>query len=146
MDSGLEFVRVWHKVFSQNLAYVIEGIQPDHSLDVATISNSGICQVGRWLAVQRPEVGQLPSFPSLVAIHDRYHQVAGEMLQLFQAGQTEAAKALLAGEFTSSSEGVCQYIDVLEAELVTANLAAPASRPRTLHALIRFGTARLKWG
>lgn len=125
MDSGLEFVRVWHKVFSQNLAYVIEGIQPDNSLEVEVISNSGICQVGRWLAVQRPEVVQLPSFPNLVTIHDRYHQVAGEMLRLFQAGQIDDAKGLMAGEFTSSSEGVCEQIDVLEAELVSANLAAP---------------------
>lgn len=125
MDSGLEFVKVWHRVFSQNLTYVIDGLQPDSAFKVEVIANAGICQVGRWLAVQTTDVEQLTAFSELVECHNRYHQIAGETLSLFQAGEIGRAREILHSEFAFSSDAVCEAINTLEHELVANNLAAP---------------------
>lgn len=128
MEPDLEFLKIWHKTFSQNLAYVIEGLQAGESFNAEEIANSNICQVGQWLASQSIQIKELLPFTQLVAAHDQYHVVAGYMLALFQAGQVRQAKAMLSGALDAASTDVCQKIDSLAFVLVKNNLSAPRFR------------------
>ena len=103
---GLNFQSVIsvHMGWRKRLADVVKGISKE-KLSVAQVGASDQCELGRWLnGPVKDEYASSSEFQALVAEHARFHQAAGQILQLAQAGQKKEAEQLLAaGDFPKLS-------------------------------------------
>ena len=103
---GLNFQSVIsvHMGWRKRLADVIKGVSKE-KLSVAQVGASDQCALGKWLnGSVKDEYAGSSEFQALVAEHARFHQAAGQILQLAQAGQKKEAEQLLAaGDFPKLS-------------------------------------------
>ena len=103
---GLNFQSVIsvHMGWRKRLSDVIKGVSKE-KLSVAQVGASDQCALGKWLnGSVKDEYANSPDFQALVAEHARFHQAAGQILQLAQAGKKQdAEKLLLTGDFPKLS-------------------------------------------
>ncbi len=114
----LDFLKIWHNVFSKKLEYAVEYGEADSSLKPESICDDLACQTGQWLSSQTADVRSLENYRRLIEIHRDFHVVAAEVARVHQAGQLAKARALVAGIFSNASNGVCVAIDTLSQDLV----------------------------
>ena len=103
---GLNFQSVIsvHMGWRKRLSDVVKGISKE-KLSVAQVGASDQCELGRWLnGPVKDEYASSSEFQALVKEHAQFHQAAGQILQLAQAGKKqEAEKLLAAGDFPKLS-------------------------------------------
>lgn len=109
----LDFLRIWHRVFAQNLEYVIARLQDASDFRPESVGDDTICKMGCWLAEQSDAVRRLPEFVDLCAEHARFHRVAASMIQAFQDGNQDAAQRMVQGEYAEVVRLVDLAIDRL---------------------------------
>jgi hypothetical protein len=78
------------------------------TVDLADIGKDDICAFGRWLYGSTiPTPARLdPNYIIVQFLHAKFHQCAGQVVQLLSEGRRAEARALLAsdGEYTRTSE------------------------------------------
>lgn len=116
-ERALDFLKIWHHVFAKNLEYVVEGLQPDLTLNAQTIGDDGICQMGQWLKVQEDDIRRLPDYEQLLVLHRDFHLAAAQLVRLHQTAPAGAARAYLHGAFAAATQAVSEAIDRLSDEL-----------------------------
>lgn len=73
-------------------------------------SRDDLCALGRWLNSLSPECTADHAFDEVVELHGRFHQEAGAVVELLEAGRIEAARAAMEPDSSfarASDELVC---------------------------------------
>lgn len=118
LGRSLDFLKIWHNVFSKQLEYVVDKFQENPGLDPDVVRDEEACQIGKWLAAQSDEIHLLKSFHHLRTVHRKYHVVASELLRAHVSGREERAQLILKGMFAEAADLVSEAIDQLTKELV----------------------------
>lgn len=126
----LELARTWHKIFAFHLDLYVSGIE-ELSYDAATIRDAAACDLGKWLGSAEAEIRSLPHFCQLQESHERFHLMASQLVSEHQAGNLDAANALLTGDFKQASERVMGDLSAIidEYNRRTEALFAPVTAP-----------------
>jgi len=73
-----------------------EAIEREETLDIATISASDACELGKWLLGEaRAKYCSLDAYPDCVVRHAHLHKVAGQLAQQINGGQYAHAETML---------------------------------------------------
>jgi methyl-accepting chemotaxis protein len=93
------------------LADAIAG-RASERLDVATAARADRCALGQWMdGAGKRRFGGLPDFEELRAAHAAFHNHAGEILRLAQAGRREEARQMLtSGDYFKDSMRVIRQL------------------------------------
>ena len=118
IERPLDFLKIWHNVFSKNIEYAVEHNYPDMKMTPEGIRDDVQCQIGLWLSAQKDEVRSLENYAHLILVHRKFHVVASEVTQLHQNGKLSGAQDMLESQFHESSNAVCTAIDALSHDLV----------------------------
>lgn len=118
LGCSLDFLKIWHQVFSKHLEYVVERFQDNPGLDPEVIRDENACKIGKWLAAQPDEIHLLKSYQHLRTAHRKFHVVASEVLRAHLSGREEHARLILMGMFAEATDSVTNAIDQLTKELV----------------------------
>lgn len=121
----LDFLKIWNHVFAKNLGYVVDKFHADDSLKPDVIADADACQLGAWLNLERTHLQALPAFARLDAAHRDFHQQAGAIASRFRAGEVDAARQLVHGEFVRLSDAVDLAIDDLSDAMEGQGIVLP---------------------
>jgi hypothetical protein len=92
-----------HSAWKERLQNILEGISAEN-LDVATVSQGGECELGKWIDGEGKRLyGNLDEYNTLRRAHDSFHLCAGEVLLEYQDGNFANAADLLKSKFRSAS-------------------------------------------
>lgn len=124
-ERQLEFAKIWHRVFSSNLLYVVQSIQDDSSIDPDRVGDHTACMLGKWILAQPPEIQAMDAYRQLVEVHRLYHGVARQTTNAYLYGEEALVEELVQGDFKRYSEGVIEAISALAVALSEAGIFAP---------------------
>lgn len=82
--SQLDHIALWHRIYSDHLAFVFCGVAPD-DLDGRQIGNAESCQLGQWLEDNKSEYVQNSDFQNLITCHTEFHDVAAYLVQTYKS-------------------------------------------------------------
>jgi hypothetical protein len=92
-----------HVAWRQQFQTAIEGVDAD-KLGELDISDHAACQFGRWLmAPAQASLHDRPDFGDLFSAHERFHQVASEIIDCLHEAKVDEAQALLDSRFVEVS-------------------------------------------
>ena len=121
--------------------------QSGEPLDADKIRRDDCCPLGQWLhGAGAGQWGHQPAFSELLGCHKSFHQAAGKVAEVVNAGQGQQAIAMLSGNspFAQATAAVLAAIQELRAEagsqsprktvpsVSTARVAAASPRPPTV--------------
>jgi hemerythrin-like metal-binding protein len=109
----LELASARHQIFVFQLELLVEQIEAGEC-DTTTVGDERACALGAWLHGAGMAYAHLPDHALLVREHGRFHQVAAQMVQLFDAGDIDGAREILSGPFTETSRVVSMAIASLK--------------------------------
>lgn len=93
-----------HRTWPIRLSRFIAG-HSHEPLDSRSMGQEGLCEFGAWLAGEGQRAfGGLAVFQDLIDAHRRFHEAAGEVVRLVEAGDKVGAKVLLDREVNRSNE------------------------------------------
>ena len=109
-------------------------ILKNEKLDAATIRRDDCCAVGKWIyGAGGRQWGNLPLFSVLVEQHKKFHQEAGHIAELVNAGKMEEANRQLQGESAFIRAGRA-VVDTLQKLKAIVQGAAKSARLRQAQA------------
>jgi hypothetical protein len=94
-----------HKAWFGRLRSYLDGLT-DGELSVGDVNDCKRCVLGQWLYGSGEQYNLFTHYHELIKVHQRFHEVAGQIVELHQSGQTAKAEALLETEFKFLSEQV----------------------------------------
>ena len=113
---GLDFYKAIeaHQRWKVRLSAYVTG-ESDERLDWTVICRDDQCALGQWLhGGARPPDGHEGLFSRLVQEHAQFHQYAGEVVQLADRGDKEAAQKLIGtGAYARASRQVIASLSQL---------------------------------
>lgn len=112
---NLNFLKIWHRTFALHIEYTIQGFE-ETTLSPSVVGDAKACQFGKWTICASQKLRAIPKFEALLEVHDQFHRLAGQLIQMHINGKHLAARALI-GDLISSSESVAAIVDELEHEL-----------------------------
>lgn len=98
-----------HRVWSSRLRFYLDGITDD-IVTVERIGDFTACVLGRWLYGSGSDYDPFQQYHELLEIHQRFHEVAAEIVSLHHAGETDSADKLLTGDFAELSHRVIELL------------------------------------
>ena len=98
-DSAIETHAEWKLMLLQQLNH------GNVEIDVNTVNNPHLCELGQWIDAQGTQYSFLPSFQRMCAEHEQFHRLSGDLIHSINAGELEKAKEMLlhAGPLRQSS-------------------------------------------
>lgn len=115
LKQEFEAARIKHLLFKSKLRSYLYG----SGTAEAPIRDPHVCALGQWIdRVALPQFGHLPEMRELDDQHQQMHHVANRLMDLYQAGQRDAAVAGLV-EVNRRAEEMTSLLDTLEAKLRT---------------------------
>lgn len=110
------FASFSHELFVFNLEKMLES--DPQGIDRDAIANHQICELGRWLAAHEHELGALTHFVELRTTHQRFHEIAGEMVDHYRQGDVARGRLIQQTQFRDLSSSVIAAIDAMGSEMV----------------------------
>ena len=103
-----------HTFWKVSLRWMINNGKP---LDDKHIGSPHECELGRWILGNGACHHALPAFQALIAQHDEFHHIAGEVAKCIESGQRDTAQTMLApdGSFSMASAKTIEAIRDLKA-------------------------------
>ena len=104
--------------------------QSGEPLDADKIRRDDCCPLGQWLhGAGAGQWGHRPAFSELLGSHKSFHQAAGKVAEVVNAGQGQQAIAMLSGNspFAQATAAVLAAIQVLRAETASQSPRKAAS-------------------
>ncbi len=100
----------------------------DHELGESDVEGAGDarrCDLGAWLEAEGRAHSGLPEYRRLCAVHERFHERAGEIVELARRGRSHEAGALLdpGGAYTAAATELTRALfglQVVAEELIPA--------------------------
>ncbi len=80
-DAAMAAHAAWYMKLSKYLS------KPDGSLS-ASLAGSNHCELGMWLNSNGKAYAHMPEFEVLVASHEQFHRIAGDLITKANAGQS----------------------------------------------------------
>ena len=103
-----------HENWKARLQKRLDGTS-DEVLDPAVVCLDNRCDLGKWIYSDgQKQLGQYPMFVELRAVHKIFHQQASSVVALHQSGKLDAAKWLLDGEYTKTSNRIVSRLEDLK--------------------------------
>ena len=106
-----------HHGWKMRLKHWLNGQGP--AIEAATAAADDQCSLGQWLYGKGQQVAGLAQFQTLQREHARFHQLAGNIVQLHQQGRSEQARQLLDGAFHDSTQATVAAIRRLRQQVET---------------------------
>lgn len=123
-DSELDFMGAIeaHVRWKIRLEAYINGTSQEH-LDADVICRDDQCALGKWIYGDGgAKYGEYPMFPVLKQTHMNFHQSAGDIVRMVDAGDTDGALTLLnSGDYARYSHRVKSDLARLSIELDSDN-------------------------
>ena len=123
---GLDFdgaIRA-HMQWKQKLRSYLGGA--GEKLDVTTVERDDKCVLGCWLHGDGKRLAADPVYVSLRSKHAEFHRCAAKVIRLSDAGERDAAQAMLTNQFSALSDRTVQEIRNLKTSYgATTPQAAP---------------------
>lgn len=104
-----------HRVWSSRLRFYLDGITDD-IVTVERIGDFTACVLGRWLYGSGADYDLFKQYHELIETHQRFHEVAAEVVRLHHAGETDNADSLLTGDFEDLSHKVIELLKLLKVD------------------------------
>jgi hypothetical protein len=104
-----------HQMWSKRLRHIVDGISPSR-VTPAFVGSYTTCLLGEWLYGEGEKYGSTLEYTELIKIHQRFHEVAAEIVTLHLAGNNTAARQLLEGNFETLSNEVVYFLHRLRDE------------------------------
>lgn len=119
---SLEFAKIWHSVYASALTplHLEQAIHDEvqrEAIDPVVVANPTTCKLGRWMLMMPDHIQKMPDFVHLERIHERFHQLAGEMVSAYLAGDLELARQIMDGDLAKASHEIDEVIDGMSAQL-----------------------------
>lgn len=141
--AGLDFdgaIRA-HMQWKQKLRSYLGG--SGGKLDVVTVERDDKCVLGCWLHGDGKRLASDPIYTSLRGHHAEFHRCAAQVIRLADAGERDAAQAMLMNQFSALSDRTVQEIRRLKAShgamapqtTPIASVAARQAPARSLRAI-----------
>ncbi|KUG06795.1 CZB domain-containing protein [Solirubrum puertoriconensis] len=109
----IDAARLKHILFKAKLRSFLYGSGSDE----APVRDADVCALGQWIAnVALPQFGHIPETQKLDRLHRHLHQVANQLMDLRQAGQTEQAQRGLSS-INPITDEVLELINTIERKL-----------------------------
>ncbi len=103
-----------HRNWKDRLTNYLEG-NSSEDLRPEVICHDDRCDLGKWIHSDgQKQLGQYSMFSELRSVHKMFHQQASSVVALHQAGKQDAAKWLLDGEYTKTSERIVGRLNDLK--------------------------------
>jgi Chemoreceptor zinc-binding domain len=103
-----------HKNWKDRLSMYLEG-KSTEDLRPEVICHDDRCDLGKWIHSDgEKQLGKYAMFSELRAVHKMFHQQASSVVALHQTGKVDAAKWLLDGEYTKTSERIIRRLEDLK--------------------------------
>ncbi len=103
-----------HRNWKDRLTNYLEGHSTE-DLRPEVICHDDRCDLGKWIYSDgQKQLGQYPMFIELRAVHKIFHQQASSVVALHQSGKLDAAKWLLDGEYTKTSNRIVSRLEDLK--------------------------------
>ncbi|NOT87349.1 MAG: CZB domain-containing protein [Lysobacter sp.] len=103
-----------HRNWKDRLTNYLEG-HSSEDLRPEVICHDDRCDLGKWIYSDgQKQLGQYPMFIELRAVHKIFHQQASSVVALHQSGKIDAAKWLLDGEYTKTSNRIVTRLEDLK--------------------------------
>jgi hypothetical protein len=110
------FAATAHRIFAFDLERLVEGTElVQHDSNV--IANAGACELGKWILDREAKYATLPHFQELCLCHQRFHEVAGEMVRKLDSGDIQGARVIEETTFRDLSASVLAAIEAMSEEL-----------------------------
>lgn len=111
--SGLDFegAIMAHANWKQRLLDYVDG--GDEHLDPAVVGRDDQCALGCWIHGDGRQLGGNPRYADLKMEHAGFHQSAAEVIRAHVAGDSEAAREQIAGEFSQRSQRVIGLLEAI---------------------------------
>ena len=104
-----------HLNWKDRLIVYLEG-KSSEDLRPEVICHDDRCDLGKWIHSDGQRMlGQYSLFSELRATHKMFHQQASSVVALHQTGKADAAKWLLEGEYSKTSERIVTRLKDLKA-------------------------------
>jgi hypothetical protein len=90
-----------------------------NTMDIDEVSNSHLCELGRWIYSEGSRHNRLPSFELLCATHEVFHRTAAEVVYYTNAGEKHRALELINpnGRYWQVSAKLVQSLNACRQEL-----------------------------
>lgn len=81
-------------------------------MDLSEISKTDCCKLGKWLEDGGKRMLSAEEHAATCELHEKFHQVAGDIVQNIKQKDFEAARQALAsgGTFDQASHGLCAFL------------------------------------
>jgi len=114
-----------HVNWKQRLYAYVNG--EGEPIDAAVLSSDNQCALGKWICGEGARFSNRSEYESLIGAHADFHQCAGQVAKLAQAGRTKDAKQLLATQFEVESKKTIERLALMRR--VAGKPAAKVARP-----------------
>jgi hypothetical protein len=91
-----------HVMWKQRLLEHMDGAS-QQKLDPAVVRRDDLCELGKWLHNDGKAYAETDHFPVVKDNHAHFHDFAARIVELIDAGNLDAAKDLLNGEYAKIS-------------------------------------------
>ncbi|RTL55776.1 MAG: hypothetical protein EKK46_06025 [Rhodocyclaceae bacterium] len=98
-----------HAIWMTRLKLYVLGIG-EQGLTAELAADSTACELGQWLLDGGRQYAASPGFSALLAAHDHFHAVAGEVVRLHRAGDATEAVAVLEQVLPEATDRVTQAL------------------------------------
>lgn len=105
-----QFASTAHRIFAFKLEMLVDGSDAG-ACDPASAADHAGCDLGKWLTAHAAELGGMPRYAELERSHRHFHEVAGEMIRLFAAGDVAGARSLGQTGFKAASDAVLAALE-----------------------------------
>jgi methyl-accepting chemotaxis protein len=109
----IDIGKIDHRRFVKRILSAING---NIKIDASGLPDHHHCRFGKWYDKEGTEkYGDSAHFRSIIPPHERIHAMAKEIMQLYNSGNEDQAKALYV-EMEKVSAEIMRYLDALKAE------------------------------
>jgi hypothetical protein len=109
IDSAIRTHTAWKLRFEQALAH-----HNTQKYSVDEISDDSKCVLSSWLLILGIKKSNNPRFSMLSAAHKDFHEVAGQIAELINRGNGEAAKTLIDNRFATLSNDLVELLECMD--------------------------------
>ncbi len=92
-----------HVLWKKRLQSLLDGTSQE-TFDPVAVGVDNRCMLGQWIYGDGQAFSQLDKFEEARLLHAQFHQLAAEVVSLYHSGQSDAAAALLQGDYARLSE------------------------------------------
>jgi len=105
-----------HNKWKSRLVNFVGGLSTEQ-LDAKVVACDDKCDLGKWIYGDAKKHGHLTEYKDLKEAHAKFHQGVGKIVDQAVAGNRDAARKMLGGEFSQHSKNTIRAIEAMQARV-----------------------------